>query len=215
MALRDIESRLENLFNRGLSRPFRNSLQPIEIAQKIIREIDLNRRVTSQGLISPNKAKVWLSEDDGARFDGFHQALIDELAEAIRQHALSENYNFAGPVSVEIFIDDELAGGDLEVRTSFVRGESQPRLISDDGQSWKIGATPLIVGRTGDADVVVSDSLVSRRHAEIWRTAKGVGIKDLGSTNGTFVNGHRITAVAVTPRDEIHIGPMRFRIELV
>ena len=128
---------------------------------------------------------------------------------------LTESYNFAGPVSVQIFVDDELSSGDLEVRTSFVRGESQPRLVAEDGQSWTIGASPLIVGRTSEADVTVADTLVSRRHAEIWRTAKGVAIKDLGSTNGTLVNGHRITAVSLSPRDEIQVGPMRFRIELV
>ena len=52
------------------------------------------------------------------------------MEETVRQHALAEGYNFVGPVKVEIFIDDDLKSGDLAVKTDFVGGESQPRLIS-------------------------------------------------------------------------------------
>jgi pSer/pThr/pTyr-binding forkhead associated (FHA) protein len=62
--------------------------------------------------------------------------------------------------------------------------------------------------------VVINDSNVSRRHAEVWRTSEGVAIRDLQSTNGTFVNGHRITAVSLSPRDDVTIATLHFRIEL-
>jgi len=55
---------------------------------------------------------------------------------------------------------------------------------------------------------------VSRQHAEVWRTAEGVAIRDLRSTNGTFVNGHRIDAVSLSPRDDIAVGTLHFRIEM-
>ncbi len=63
-------------------------------------------------------------------------------------------------------------------------------------------------------EIIVNDSNVSRRHAEIWRTSDGVAIRDLQSTNGTFVNGHRVTAVSLSPRDDVTIGSLHFRIEL-
>jgi pSer/pThr/pTyr-binding forkhead associated (FHA) protein len=95
-----------------------------------------------------------------------------------------------------------------------VGGEGQPRLIADDGRSFIIGDRPLVIGRSPDIDVVINDSIVSRRHAEVWRTNEGVAVRDLQSTNGTFVNGHRISAVSLSPRDDITVGALHLRIEL-
>jgi hypothetical protein len=214
MVLKKVENRLERLFERGFSRTFKNSLQPIEIGSRIIREVDLTRRLSTQGPISPNQIRVWLSAEDAQRFDGFQKALIAELEETVRQHGVSEGYNFVGPVRVEVFIDDDLREGDMAVTTEFLGGESQPRLVADDGRSFDVGDRPLIIGRNPDVDVVINDSNVSRRHAEVWRTSEGVAIRDLQSTNGTFVNGHRISAVSLSPRDDITIATVHFRIEL-
>jgi len=214
MALKNVENRLERLFERTLSRPFKNALQPIEIGSRIVREVDLTRRLSAQGPISPNSIRVWLSPGDADRFEGFQKALVSELEETVRQHALSEGYNFVGPVKVDVFIDDDLKIGTMAVKTEFVGGDSQPRLIANDGRSFAIGDRPVVIGRSPDVAVVINDSNVSRRHAEVWRTTEGVAIKDLQSTNGTFVNGHRITAVSLSPRDDITIGSLHFRIEL-
>lgn len=214
MVLKKVENRLERLFERTLSRPFKNALQPVEIGSRIVREVDLTRRLSSQGPISPNEIRLWMGPEDAARFDGFQKALVSELEETVRQHAVSEGYSFVGPVVVEIFIDDDIKVGDLAVKTQFVGGESQPRLIVSDGRTFPVGDQPLIIGRSPDVAVVVNDTNVSRRHAEVWRTNEGVAVRDLQSTNGTFVNGHRITAVSVSPRDDITVGTLHFRIEL-
>ena len=132
----------------------------------------------------------------------------------MRQHALSEGYNFVGPVKVEVFIDDDLKAGNLAVTTEFVGGESQPRLIANDGRSFNISDRTLVLGRSPDVDVVINDTNVSRRHAEVWKTSEGVAVRDLQSTNGTFVNGHRITAVSLSPRDDVTVGALHLRIEL-
>jgi hypothetical protein len=214
MALRNVESRLEKLFERGLARPFRGTLQPVEIGQRMVREMDLGRRVANRGLMAPNHVKIWLSPADAERFEGFQKALVTELTETARQHAISEGYNFVGPVAVELFIDDDLRPGNLGVKASFVGGDSEPRVVTSDGAVYPISQRPLVVGRTGECDIVINDTNVSRRHAEIWRTAEGVAIRDLQSTNGTYVNGHRITAVSLSPKDEIEIGTQTMRIEL-
>ncbi len=214
MALRNIESRLEKFFERGLSRPFRSTLQPIEIGQRIVREMDLARRLGVRGPITPNHIKIWLSSADAQRFEGFQQALVTELTETARQHAVAEGYNFVGPVAVEVFVDDGLHAGAISCKATFVEGRSEPRVVTAEGASYVIGPRPLIVGRLSGCDIVVNDPNVSRRHAEIWKTSEGVAIKDLGSTNGTLVNGHRITAVSLSPVDEIEIGPQTMRIEL-
>jgi len=79
MVLKKVENSLERIFERTLSRPFKNVLQPIEIGTRIVREIDLTRRLSSQGPLSPNVVRVWLSPADAERFDGFQKALIAEL----------------------------------------------------------------------------------------------------------------------------------------
>ncbi len=214
MALKRVENRLERLFERPFSRPFKNALQPIEIGARIIREIDLTRRLTNQGPISANAITVWLGPDDADRFEGFQKALVTELEETIRQHALAEGYNFVGPVKVEVFIDDDLKLGDLAVKADFVGGESQPRVMAGDGRAFALGDRPLVVGRSPDVDIVINDANVSRRHAEFWRTTEGVAVRDLQSTNGTYVNGHRVTAVSLSPRDDVTIATVHFRIEL-
>ena len=214
MVLKKVENGLERIFERTFSRPFKNALQPVEIGTRIVREVDLTRRLSSQGPISPNQIRVWLGPDDAQRFDGFQKALVIELEETVRQHAVSEGYSFVGPVAIEIFIDDDLKMGDLAVKTEFVGGESQPRLISSDGRTFSVGDQPLVIGRSPDVGVVVNDTNVSRRHAEVWRTSEGVAIRDLQSTNGTYVNGHRVSAVSLSPRDDITVGPLHFRIEL-
>jgi hypothetical protein len=214
MVLKNVENGLERLFERTFSRPFRSALQPIEIGTRIVREVDLTRRLSGQGQISANVLRVWLGPADAQRFEGFQKALVTELEETVRQHAVSEGYSFVGPVKVEIFIDDDLKAGLVEVKSEFVGGESQPRLIVSDGRSYAVGDVPLVIGRSPEVAVVVNDANVSRQHAEVWRTAEGVAVRDLQSTNGTYVNGHRISAVSLSPRDDVTVGALHFRIEL-
>lgn len=70
------------------------------------------------------------------------------------------------------------------------------------------------IGRESSSDVaLVNDSTTSRRHATITISADGYFIRDEGSSNGTFVNGARITEQKISPGDEIQIGGTRFRFE--
>jgi general secretion pathway protein E len=65
---------------------------------------------------------------------------------------------------------------------------------------------PVLIGRTRDCTVVLSDSLASRNHCVIERIAGGFQIRDLGSRNGTLVNGRRTEATFLSPGDEVRIG---------
>jgi pSer/pThr/pTyr-binding forkhead associated (FHA) protein len=79
-----------------------------------------------------------------------------------------------------------------------------------DGREYQVGAA-LVIGRDASADVVVPGNEVSRRHAQIVATEQGFVLVDT-STNGTFVNGHRIEGSCVLQRaDVIRIGADEFR----
>src|SRR5438552_9696868 len=62
------------------------------------------------------------------------------------------------------------------------------------------------IGRAIDHDVIVVDRKVSSNHAEVRRTGNIFTIRDLGSTNGTFVNGQRVTEAVLSVGDEILVG---------
>lgn len=64
----------------------------------------------------------------------------------------------------------------------------------------------ITIGREPDNDIVVDDLLVSRHHAEVRPTPSGHVLQDLGSSNGSYVNGHRVTVAEVNEGDRISIG---------
>ena len=63
--------------------------------------------------------------------------------------------------------------------------------------------TEIIVGRSSDLDMVLVEDMVSRRHAKIMVNADQVTIQDLGSTNGTFVNGDRVSGRRVLQSGDV------------
>ena len=73
----------------------------------------------------------------------------------------------------------------------------------------------LVVGRAVTSDIPIYDPTISRRHAEVALTDNGVSIKDLGSSNGTFLNGARITDAEAAPNDVVTFGKVAFRVVAV
>jgi hypothetical protein len=79
-----------------------------------------------------------------------------------------------------------------------------------DGDHYPLLAAITILGRDNTADVILDDPGISRQHTEIRVTTDGphliANIRDLGSTNGTFVNGERITSQRLTDGDRVNVG---------
>ena len=81
----------------------------------------------------------------------------------------------------------------------------------DTGQEYSVPASGLRLGRRPGVDVVVPDENVSGHHATVWEQGNVLYIQDENSTNGTFVNGQRIsTATAVQPGDQVRVGQTSF-----
>ncbi|MCD8316532.1 MAG: FHA domain-containing protein [Eggerthellaceae bacterium] len=72
---------------------------------------------------------------------------------------------------------------------------------------------PVVVGRSPDADIVIGAGYVSGRHARFQLKGQNLFIEDLGSTNGTYVNGHQlIEPAALRNNDVITIGDVNIRV---
>jgi ABC-2 type transport system ATP-binding protein len=94
------------------------------------------------------------------------------------------------------------------------RAEHRLRVVSgpDEGRSFTVDGE-LVIGRE-DADIPIADPELSRRHASVRAVDDGIELKDLGSSNGTFVNGARITtAVTLTDAARIQIGSSELAFE--
>ncbi len=89
------------------------------------------------------------------------------------------------------------------------------KLVSTEGEQafeLKSGVT-LVVGRALNSDIPVFDPTISRRHAEVTCDPGGISVKDLGSSNGTFLNGAKIESTKVAPGDVVTFGKVAFRLK--
>jgi len=82
-----------------------------------------------------------------------------------------------------------------------------------DSFDFVVQKLPAIIGRDEDNEVTLPDKSVSRKHAQIFQKKKNLFIKDLGSANGTFINGERINSAGIGSGDTIQIGS--FRLEVI
>src|SRR5262252_9198249 len=88
--LRSIESKLESLFEGVFGRAFRSNVQPVELARKLVKEMDDHRTVSVSRVYVPNEYTIYLAPSDREQFADFEESLCDELAEYLTEHARRE-----------------------------------------------------------------------------------------------------------------------------
>lgn len=89
------------------------------------------------------------------------------------------------------------------------------RLVANDGRSYPLSIGSTVIGRGDQANLRLPDVGISRRHARLDYDGAQVVLTDLGSTNGSMVNGQRVSAVALNPGDMVQIGTttLTFRVD--
>jgi len=215
MGLQRFERRLERLVEGAFNKTFRGGLQPLEIGRRVVRELDAGRTLGVRGPVVPNVFVIRLSAEDSERFASFHEAFARELEDAAREHARDEGYSFVGPVTMTFETDEHRRRGDFDVRAAIVEGPGSNlgTLVLPDGRRLTLGPEPALIGRLPDCLVALSDPQVSRHHAEIRPVHDGFEVVDLGSTNGTLVNGVVVKEHALNDGDVISVGATRIRYE--
>ena len=99
------------------------------------------------------------------------------------------------------------------------RQRGQPRVFTisqgnQAGLSADLAGGVIMIGRSADCQLILDDDYVSTRHARVVGAPTDIYVEDLGSTNGTYVNGQRITApTTITLSDTVRIGKTMLRLE--
>jgi hypothetical protein len=143
----------------------------------------------------------------------FADALSRELVVTAKEHARAEGFSFVGPVNVEIFEDPELKPGECDVEGSFDETASKGIITTPDGRRSTVEDREVVIGRIPACDLVVNDTNVSRRHASIQRSGQQFVLTDLGSTNGTLLNGKKVSQSILQAGDVVTVGTTKLTFE--
>src|SRR5690348_15691078 len=125
--LRTIESKLEALFEGVFGRAFRTNVQPVELARKLVKEMDDHRNVSVSRVYVPNEYSIYLSPPDREQFSSYEDSLRDELQDYLAEHARRERYALLTPPRVKFETDADLDLGGFGIATRLVRGGRAPQ----------------------------------------------------------------------------------------
>jgi hypothetical protein len=188
----------------------------------LLREMEGGKTVSVGAVYVPNSYRIRLAPADVARFEGLAPTLTREFGELLRRNAEERRWKLPGGLRVSFEEDTSVTDGRFEVEASHEAGiqdeaptPEKPNSLwlvgSDPPQSWVLNSDrfTLSIGRLPESDVSLADPNASRRHAQVIRRDDGWWIVDLGSTNGTLVNGALMKERRLTPGDVIQIGTTR------
>jgi len=224
--LRQLEEKIAGLVEGAFSRAFRSEVRPVEIARKLAREMDRNRRVSLSRTYAPSEYVVHLSTADRRRLAAYEGGMVAELAAYLLEHARRERLELLARPVIELRTDERLSLGEFGIEAlpseiGDATGSLRPAIsggwarLSVGDRTVALPAAGVTIGRATDCDVVLDDPGVSRRHAALRPAAGGWVIEDLGSTNGVLVNGRRVGEPrALAPGDRIELGAILLTFEL-
>jgi hypothetical protein len=243
--LRQIEQKIESLFEGTFGRAFRRNVQPVELARKLAKEMDDYKMVSVSQVYAPNEYVVYLSPGDRDQFESYEPALVKELEQYLGEHARREGYVLLSKPDVSFQTDDDLEVGLFGIANRMIQREAAEReaelapepgetriyraapaeteaasaeelgldpepepaaTLTVNGKAHELQKASVVIGRSKDCDIRVSDPNVSRRHAEVRQEGSTYWIVDLGSTNGISVNGHALKRAKLDDDDRITLG---------
>ena len=116
--LRNIEQKIGGLFEGVFSRTFRSTVQPVELARKLAKEMDDHKTISIHRVYVPDEYTLYLNPADREQFAAYETQMRNELAEYLVEHARREGYSLAARPLVLLETDDELAVGTFGIAVS-------------------------------------------------------------------------------------------------
>ncbi|HEX8025596.1 MAG TPA: FhaA domain-containing protein [Candidatus Limnocylindrales bacterium] len=226
-------SRVERFFERLVERPsariFRTRLQPIQVLRRVERAMEAGRRVEAGREVAPDRFTVHLHPADLAEL-GDPAIVAGDVASGALAFARSHNLLLLDRPRVGIRADDAVVRGEVEVAASVTPPSAggapaldsetrafeipvprAPKATLEIREPGRLSRTvdvtgPMRIGRATESELPITDPRVSRLHARVHARGGHLVLTDLGSTNGTRVNGQRIREVVLGDGDVISIG---------
>ena len=157
--LRNIEDKIESLFEGVFGRAFRTNVQPVELARKLVKEMEDHRVISVSRLYVPNEYTVYLSPPDREQFANYEESLIGELQDYLAENARREKYVLLSPPKVLMETDEDLEVGEFGIATRMDQGG--PQAVPDEAPPPDVapGATMVYKPKQPDTQAVSAEEL--------------------------------------------------------
>ncbi len=225
-----VEQACAAFIERTFAKTFPSDLEPTQIARKLVATMEARTRGGEGHMYAPGSYIVYVNPDDFMRLAEHQTYLEREWAELLRDLAGRVGVKFLeGDPNIEMTPRESIPAGAVEVTAI---GEAtvtidatipKPPVTGRRFHLRMIKGVPAYgvylveararVGRSEESDVFLVDPSVSRTHAVVEVDGVEPVVRDLGSTNGTFVNGERIEAKQLKDGDELMFGNTQMRFE--
>ncbi len=234
-----VEGWLESMFEGPFTRVFRPRVQPAVIAKRLERSMEENQTVGVGKVFAPNTYEVSLNPREYEDFDRYRNSLEREMSSHLQERARAMNLSLISRPQVKLISDERVRVGSVHVSSWLqdmdsgeglgqveftqpieiqrVRRTQQPQTATltvvagpHSGRRYSLPSSGVRLGRGTDNEVVLEDPRVSRNHAEVFMRGNEWALRDLGSTNGTYVNGYGIRERALESGDRISLGGVEF-----
>lgn len=216
---RNLERRLERLADGFSAAVFRGRMHPVDLANRLVRQADLLVVDGDSGPTIPNQFNVAVNDTDLDPGIDIAQ-LTRELNVTLDETATDRGWRIGGPIDVRLTTEPAVGKGLIKCTATPAPAPlpSWGQLAEHRGErEFSIGDNRSVIGRSDGADIKLEEAEVSRRHAVVFREAGRIWIADLGSANGTTVNGNPVTAepTEIGPGDMLSFGPSTFALRTV
>ena len=227
-----VERFLERLLEQPSARLFGTRIQPVQIRRRIERAMEQAKVSRPGGVRVPDRFTVRIRPRDLAALDDTDDLAVDLASHAL-DWARRKGFGLDARPRVALVADAQLRAGDIGVETRFSGPGGHADAINDQASSTQVFRAPFVrshlatldvlepsgrrrtfvtargpmtIGRGTDNGLALADDGVSRHHARLQARGGMLILTDLGSTNGTRVNGHHVNEVAIGEGDLIEVG---------
>jgi hypothetical protein len=157
--LRNIEAKIESLFEGVFGRAFRTNVQPVELARKLVKEMEDHRVISVSRLYVPNEYTLYLSPADREQFADYEDSLLSELQDYLAENARREKYVMLSPPRVLMETDPDLDVGEFGIATRMAQGGPIPPPDDAPGPAVAPGATMVYKPKQPDTQAVTPEEL--------------------------------------------------------